>query len=186
MTQIIRQLLDFARPRPVEKLRSDLRTVAVETAGLLRPMAEKHGVQLLVADSRADAEVVADVGQIQQVITNLVVNAIHATGDGGTVTIGLADETIAQPHARERRPRHHLALWVRDTGQGMDLETQARIFDPFFTTKDVGQGTGLGLSIAYGIVRDHGGWIGVESQLGRGTTMTIYLPRSADQAELRP
>src|SRR5207248_5939409 len=179
---IIRQLLDFARPRPVEKVRSDLRTVAVETAGLLRPMAEKRGVQLLVADSDADGEAVADTGQIQQVITNLVVNAIHATGNGGAVTIGLTDEMMAPPHARERRPRPHLGLWVRDTGQGMDLATQAGIFDPFLTTKDAGEGTGLGLSIAYGIVRDHGGWIGVESQPGQGTTMTIYLPRGAEEA----
>jgi two-component system NtrC family sensor kinase len=176
MTQIIRQLLDFARPRPIEKVRVDLRSTAVETAALLRPMADKRGVQILLADDEGPGQAVADTGQIQQVLINLLVNAIQATQRGGTVTIALRDERAAPPHG-DPRPRPTLCLSVRDTGQGMDAETRARIFDPFFTTKDVGEGTGLGLSIAYGIVRDHGGWIDVDSEVGRGTCMSIHLPQ---------
>jgi two-component system NtrC family sensor kinase len=183
MIRIIRQVLDFARPRKVEKIAADLRGLADETAGLLRPMADKRGVQLLVSEGATTGVAVADVGQIRQAVTNLVVNAIHATGNGGTVTIGLSDEMATPPNAVHKAERY-LCVSVRDTGQGMDLETQARIFDPFFTTKDVGEGTGLGLSIAYGIVRDHGGWIAVDSRPGRGTTMSIYLPHGIDESAI--
>jgi signal transduction histidine kinase len=177
MTQTIRQLLDFARPRPAEKVRTDLQAMVVETVALLRPMAEKCGVQVVVSDHSGVVQAVADSGQIQQVIINLVVNAIQATARGGAVTISLRDELARRPHAAA--PQRTLCLEVRDTGQGMEPETQARIFDPFFTTKDVGEGTGLGLSIAYGIVRDHGGWIDVQSQPGRGTSMAMHLPQEA-------
>jgi signal transduction histidine kinase len=184
MTQTIRQLLDFARPRPVEKTDADLRVVASTTVSLLRPMAEKRGVQLFLAEDDTPGRAVADPAQIQQVITNLVVNAIDATGKGGTVTIGFHSSLLTPPGRQGQSPgppAPYLCVKVTDTGQGMDPETQARIFDPFFTTKDVGAGTGLGLSIAYGIVHDHGGWIEVKSQPGRGTTMTIYLPRGAQE-----
>jgi two-component system NtrC family sensor kinase len=180
MTQIIRQLLDFARPRRVEKARTDLQAMASDTAALLRPLADKRGVRIVVADSRGSGQAVADSGQIQQVIMNLLVNAIQATDRGGTVTVGLREETVRPPSAPDgTAPQPTVCLEVTDTGQGMDLETRARIFDPFFTTKDVGEGTGLGLSIAYGIVRDHGGWIDVHSQPGRGTTMALHLPQGA-------
>jgi signal transduction histidine kinase len=174
ITRIIRQLLDFARPRPVEKVRTDLHALAAQTVSLLRPMAEKQRVQLALLEPETPALVVADPGQVQQVITNLVVNSIQASENGGMVTVGFKRESAAEGSGEERPPS--LCLYVRDTGQGMDPETRARIFDPFFTTKEVGAGTGLGLSIAYGIVRDHRGWIDVESAPGRGTTISIHLP----------
>jgi signal transduction histidine kinase len=180
MTQTIRQLLDFARPRPVEKIRADLAAVRAETAAFLRPMAEKRGVQIVVTEAEGTGHAVADIGQIQQVIINLMVNAIQATDRGGTVTVGLRDELVRPPNGHGA-PRPALCLSVRDTGAGMDAETQARIFDPFFTTKDVGEGTGLGLSIAYGIVRDHGGWIRAESRPDQGTTMSMLLPQEPDE-----
>jgi signal transduction histidine kinase len=183
MTQIIRQLLDFARRRPVEKVRTDLHTMTVETAELLRPMAERRGVQIVMADGDGSGQAVADGGQIQQVIINLLVNALQASQRGGTVTVRLYDEVVTPPHGHDG-PQSTLCLSVSDTGQGMDPETQARIFDPFFTTKDVGEGTGLGLSIAYGIVRDHGGWIDVRSQPGRGTTMAMHLPQEGEGGRL--
>jgi two-component system NtrC family sensor kinase len=180
MTQIIRQLLDFARPRRVAKVRTDLQAMASEIATLLRPLADKRGVRIVVAEGRGVGQAVADSGQIQQVIMNLLVNAIQATDRGGTVTVGLREETLTLPHAHDAdQPQPTVCLEVTDTGRGMDLETRARIFDPFFTTKDVGEGTGLGLSIAYGIVRDHGGWIDVHSQPGVGTTMAMHLPQDA-------
>ncbi len=178
MTQIIRQLLDFARRRAVEKAPVDLRDLAHKTVGLLRPMADKRGLRFTVEDSDGVEIVVAEAGQIQQALTNLVVNAIHATDAGGSIVIGFRREVATPPVNHGGPPGPYLCVFVRDTGHGMAPETQARIFDPFFTTKDVGEGTGLGLSIAYGIARDHGGWIGVQSELGKGSTVSIYLAAS--------
>jgi signal transduction histidine kinase len=99
-----------------------------------------------------------------QVITNLVVNAIHATPPGGTVTIDVrATESLG-------------VVEVRDNGRGMDAATRERIFEPFFTTKDVGEGTGLGLSVVHGIVQDHGGRVEVDSTPGAGSRFSVYLP----------
>jgi two-component system NtrC family sensor kinase len=182
ITRIIRQLLDFARPRPVEKVRVDLRGLAAQTMALLRPMADKQRVTLMLVGPNQPAMAVADAGQMQQVITNLVVNAIQASGNGGVVHLGFRREVTTPPLKHGGNQGNFLCLYVEDKGHGMDAETQARIFDPFFTTKDVGAGTGLGLSIAYGMVRDHGGWIDVESQPGQGTTISIHLPLEDKQA----
>jgi two-component system NtrC family sensor kinase len=176
ITRIIRQLLDFARPRPVEKARADLRGLATQTVALLRPMADKQRVSLTLIGPDQPAMAVVDAGQMQQVITNLIVNAIQASGNGGVVNLGFRREVTTPPLKHGGTRGTFLCLYVQDEGHGMDAETQARIFDPFFTTKDVGAGTGLGLSIAYGMVRDHGGWIDVESQPGHGTTVSIHLP----------
>jgi two-component system NtrC family sensor kinase len=182
ITRIIRQLLDFARPRPVEKARIDLRALAAQTRTLLRPMADKERISLSLVGPDEPAMAVADPGQMQQVITNLIVNAIHASGNGAVVSVGFKREMTTPPlkHGGPHGP--YLCLYVEDQGHGMDAETQARIFDPFFTTKDVGAGTGLGLSIAYGIVRDHGGWIDVKSSPGQGSTISIHLPLEGSQA----
>jgi len=176
ITRIIRQLLDFARPRPVEKARADLRGLTTQTVALLRPMADKQRVSLTLLGPDQPAMAVVDSGQMQQVVTNLIVNAIQASGNGGTVNLGFRREVTTPPLKHGGSQGTFLCLYVQDQGHGMDAETQARIFDPFFTTKEVGAGTGLGLSIAYGMVRDHGGWIDVESEPGRGTTVSIHLP----------
>jgi signal transduction histidine kinase len=176
ITRIIRQLLDFARPRPVEKARIDLRAVATQTIALLRPMADKQRIALGLVGSDEPAMAVVDPGQMQQVITNLIVNAIQASGNGGKVNLGFRREVTTPPLKHGGTKGSFVCLYVEDNGHGMDEETQARIFDPFFTTKDVGAGTGLGLSIAYGMVRDHGGWIDVKSKPGAGTTISIHLP----------
>jgi signal transduction histidine kinase len=113
------------------------------------------------------------------VLTNLVVNGIQSMPRGGTVTIDVA-------RARQRPPEHvggHEAEWirvqVRDRGTGIAAEALPHIFDPFFTTKGVGEGTGLGLSVAFGIVRENGGWIQVESELGKGSCFLVFLPVGA-------
>ena len=117
--------------------------------------------------------VLADAGQIQQIIVNLVTNARQAIGnEQGTITIGVS---LADDRSRGVGGSAVL-LRVADTGCGMDAETRDRIFEPFFTTKDVGEGTGLGLSVVHGIVTDHGGWIEVDSQPGKGTEFRIFLP----------
>ena len=181
ITRIIRQLLDFARPRPVEKARIDLRAVADQTMALLRPMADKQRIALGLVGPEEPALAVVDPGQMQQVITNLIVNAIQASGNGGKVNLGFRREVTTPPLKHGGTQGSFLCLYVEDNGHGMDDETQARIFDPFFTTKDVGAGTGLGLSIAYGMVRDHGGWIDVKSKPGAGTTISIHLPVEGKQ-----
>jgi signal transduction histidine kinase len=142
---------------------------------LVATIARKANVTL-VPPADDNLRVEADEAQLHQVLTNLVVNAIQATRDGGSVDIVTRIvEQAAPPYVGEQAPRW-LATEVRDHGIGMDDATRARIFEPFFTTKEVGEGTGLGLSVTWGIVREHGGWIDVHSSPGQGSTFTVYLP----------
>jgi len=177
MTAIIRQLLDFAGRREPRPAPTDLHAIARATARLVEPIARKHNVEVAIA-SEGSALALGDPVQLEQVLSNLVVNGIHACQSGGTVEIACGTEPAssgdsAQPSARRAYLR------VTDDGHGMDDQTRARIFEPFFTTKDVGQGTGLGLSVAHGIVLENGGSITVSSQAGRGSTFSVFLPAVA-------
>jgi len=177
MTAIIRQLLDFARRTGTEHASINLFQLAQQTCELMQPLAKKAHVDLTVgADENSPVTTVGDPGQLQQVITNLISNAIQAISDGGKIMIKVHSEQIQPPAMIESDINQFACLEVTDTGTGMtDTETE-HVFEPFYTTKDVGEGTGLGLSIAYGIVREHGGWIDVASEKNQGTTFRVWLP----------
>lgn len=179
MTAIIRQLLDFARRSATRKTELDLRDVASECAKMLESIALKAGVRLAVSSNDAPVPSVVETAQLEQALANLVVNAVQATERGGSVTIEVGEEPATPPAEHGGAAGPYAFLRVIDTGTGMVQETAARVFEPFFTTKDVGVGTGLGLSVAYGIVRDHGGWIDVDSVPGRGSRFSIRLPLRA-------
>ena len=175
ITAIIRQLLDFSRRRGPSLGPADLRPIVARTVELLATLARKRGVTLAIESGDEPLAAQVDPGQIQQVLTNLVVNGLHAMGEGGCLTIWLERRRAAPPPDVEGAPGEYAAITVEDQGGGIVPEHLPRIFEPFFTTKDVGEGTGLGLSVAYGIVREHGGWIDVQSRPGQGSRFTVFL-----------
>jgi signal transduction histidine kinase len=176
MTGIIRQLLDFARANSPHKAPADLWQVVSQTVGLLRALAEKRKARLCFVPGSDPAVAEVDAAQIQQVLTNLIVNAIQAMPEGGEVNIHVRRQAARDPGSREDRQEAYFAIEVRDQGVGIAAENIQHLFEPFFTTKGVGEGTGLGLSIAYGIVQEHGGWIDVTSRPDEGSCFTVFLP----------
>ncbi len=176
ITQIIRQLLDFARKRAPERVTTDLHPMAEHAVALLAQMADERGIALTFDRGTGACVALADEGQIQQVLMNIVANALQATDRGGHVSVRCVSERVIPPADHGGPEAAFRGVCVKDDGCGMDPETASRVFEPFFTTKDVGKGTGLGLSVAYGIVREHGGFITLESQPGKGSTFTVYLP----------
>jgi signal transduction histidine kinase len=180
MTAIIRQLLDFARASAPRKAPTDLRTVVRQTIDMLDSIARKQKVELLIAADAEEAVAQIDTGQIQQVLTNLAMNAIQAMPDGGQVRFSVGHRAARPPAEGTGSPAAFYAVEVRDQGVGIPEEHLQQLFEPFFTTKEIGAGTGLGLSIAYGIVQEHGGWIDVASRVGEGSCFTVYLPQGAN------
>jgi two-component system NtrC family sensor kinase len=179
MSAIIRQLLDFARRRPLTTAPFDIVEVIGQTVEMLAPLARKREVELRFPPPEGRLPVDIDAGQIQQVITNLIMNAIQALPGQGQVTVTTGSRRATPPPDRGDGPVDCCWVRVEDQGEGIDARDLPRIFEPFFTTKDVGEGTGLGLPVAHGIVQDHGGWITVESEPGQGSAFTIHLPRRA-------
>jgi CheY-like chemotaxis protein len=152
---------------------------------LLRPLIGEN-IELITKPENNLGRTRADAGQIEQVIMNLVVNSKDAMPNGGKITIQTANVSLDDDWRREYsyiQPGPYVMLSVSDNGQGMDKETQSRIFEPFFTTKEKGKGTGLGLSTVYGIVKQSGGYVFAHSEVAKGTTFRIYLPRVEDAAE---
>ena len=176
MTRIIRQLLEFARRRGPRKERRDLVALTERVLELLRPLAQRQNVELVLDASGGSHEADLDAGQIEQVLTNLVVNAVQAMPRGGPVEVSVRRERAAPPADHGGAEGEWLAIRVHDRGEGIAPDVLPHVFEPFFTTKDVGAGTGLGLSVAYGIASDHGGWITVESVPMHGSTFVVYLP----------
>ncbi|HET7788312.1 MAG TPA: HAMP domain-containing sensor histidine kinase [Myxococcales bacterium] len=178
MTDILHQLLDFARRRPAQKLATHLASVTRQAVMLLDALARKRGVRLSLEEGR-DAEVHVDAAQMQQALANLIVNAIDAMPAGGAVTVSVGREHARAPADAGGIEADCARIDVVDRGEGIAPETLPHIFEPFFTTKKVGEGTGLGLSVAYGIVKEHKGWIQVDSAPGNGSRFSIFLPAEA-------
>jgi two-component system NtrC family sensor kinase len=177
-TQLTRSLLAFSRKQIMLLVPTDLNTLAPKhTQFLTRIIGEDVALE---NDFGAEPlMVLADAGQIEQVLMNLAANARDAMPGGGTLRIRTRTVHLDKEFYREHgygQPGSYALLTVGDTGTGIDQETLKKIFEPFFTTKGMGRGTGLGLSTVYGIVKQHGGYICVSSEPGLGTTFSIYLP----------
>ena len=181
---LTRQLLMFSRKNIMQTRPLDLR----ETVGNMTKLLDRLLGETITLKFQSPAEVPfihGDTGMIEQVVTNLAVNARDAMPGGGTLTIGIEPVTIDAAYAEMRpdaRPGYFLRLRVADTGVGMNTATLGRIFEPFFTTKEVGKGTGLGLATVYGIVKQHDGWIEVNSEPDKGATFDVFFPTNQQMA----
>ncbi|QDG54146.1 PAS domain S-box protein [Persicimonas caeni] len=185
--RLTRQLLTFSPAQIGETATVDLNAVVRGLEGLLRSVVEED-IDLEVETVDGVPPIVADPGQIEQVLMNLVVNARDAMPHGGTLCVSTELTHVSQPGRFNGTPAHlpqgdYVVLVVSDTGHGMDQATQKRIFEPFFTTKPEGKGTGLGLATVYGIVRRYHGDVVVDSELGKGATFRVYFPAAEEGDE---
>jgi len=175
---ITRQLLAIGRRQPSRPLSLSLNESVRLLSGLLRRMVPEH-VEIVTELATDVPNIVADPGQVDQVLLNLVANARDAMPDGGKLRIETFTTTSHQPgQLGPLGPGRYASLRVKDSGLGMSRETQERVFEPFFTTKSPALGTGLGLATVYGIVKQHGGHIVVESEPGQGASFLVYFPAS--------
>jgi two-component system cell cycle sensor histidine kinase/response regulator CckA len=179
---LVRQLLAFSRKQVLRPKILDLNNIVLNLDQLLRRLMNEN-IEIKTFVSKEVGPIKADPGQIEQVIMNLVVNARDALPNGGRILIETSNVDLDSTYARDHAvviPGPYVLLAVSDTGIGMTSETVGHIFEPFYTTKESGRGTGLGLSTVYGIVKQSGGYIWVYSELGKGTTFKVYLPRVTD------
>ncbi len=175
---LTQQLLFFSRKKPIEKKSDNLSKIIRELVNMLKRIIGENISVKLKLDEHIP-QVALDRGQIEQVITNLAVNASDAMQEGGLLTVKTTAVDIDEEYCKSykyAKPGKFVCMIFEDTGTGMDPETTQKLSEPFFTTKKGGKGTGLGLSLVYSIVKDHGGWINVYSEQGKGSSFKIYLP----------
>jgi signal transduction histidine kinase len=173
---IVRQLLEFSRRREPSFRSVELSLLLKKVTGLLHHKIVDKNVELDIRLAEALPSIQADPDQLQQVFINLFLNSLHALKPGGTIKIRAATVGDANRNGGIAAGDDKLVIEFADDGAGIAAEHISQIFDPFFTTKDVGEGNGLGLSVSYGIIKDHGGEIRVESRPGQFTKFTIFLP----------
>ncbi|HEY1660230.1 MAG TPA: ATP-binding protein, partial [Candidatus Sulfotelmatobacter sp.] len=184
-TALTRQLLAFSRKQLLELKVIDVNAVVKDMERLLRPLIGED-IELTTTLAPDVGCTRADAGQLEQVLMNLVVNAKDAIPNGGKICIRTASVNLDESYRPENtfiKRGPYVMISVSDNGHGMDRETQVRVFEPFFTTKEKGKGTGLGLSTVYGIIKQSGGYVFVQSEPDRGTTFTIYFPRVDEPSE---
>lgn len=191
-SDLTRQLLAFSRQQVLQPKVIDLGFVVSGMKGMLERLLGAD-IELALLTPSSVGKVHADPSQVEQIVMNLAVNARDAMPHGGKLTIEIGSVEIDAAHALEKdgvAPGSFVTLSVTDTGTGLDATTRERMFEPFFTTKETGKGTGLGLSTVYGIVKQSHGYIGVQSEPKKGTTLKVYLPRTdlvlASEAPTRP
>ena len=184
--ELTRQLLAFSRKQQAEKRIVEINELVQRQEKMLRRLIGESIELVTQLSEQAPLNTMADAGMIEQVIMNIVVNARDAMPEGGRILIRTEKKQIASGEEYKYEgghAGHFVCVAVEDTGSGIDAETMKQIFTPFFTTKPVDKGTGLGLSVAYGIVEQHGGWINVYSEPGRGTVFKIFLPEYASPGQ---
>jgi PAS domain S-box-containing protein len=185
---LVRQLLAFSRKQVLRPKILDLNAIVVNLDQLLRRLMNEN-IEMKTFVSKDVGAIKADPGQVEQVIMNLVVNARDALPNGGRILIETSNVDLDSSYTLDHtvvRPGPYVLLAVTDTGIGMTADTVAHIFEPFYTTKESGRGTGLGLSTVYGVVKQSGGYVWVYSELGKGTTFKVYLPRVKDAVQVSP
>jgi CheY-like chemotaxis protein len=180
--RLTQQLLAFARRQPLAPQPTSVARLVADMAELLRnALGERVELEVAIADEAWNARI--DPGQLENAILNLALNARDAMPDGGTVRVEVSNATLDRRYAAlhsEVTPGPYVLVAVSDTGTGMPADVIAQAFDPFFTTKNEGRGTGLGLSMVYGFVRQSSGHIRIDSAIGQGTSVKLYLPRTVD------
>jgi signal transduction histidine kinase len=164
ITKVMNQLLSFARRKAPQRIPLDLRKVIEDGMEMFQERLARNQIRIKMEMAEPCPMVLADADQMSQVLLNLVMNALHAMPEGGTLRVGLELE------------RPMVKLTIVDTGHGIPSEAIGNIYDPFFTTKEFGKGTGLGLTVVKGIIEEHQGSIVVESEEGKGTRFTVLLP----------
>lgn len=178
---LVRRLLDFARAREMRQEQGDVLAILRDVLELLEVRFEQQGIRALLPSSSVVRHIRVDADQLREVFLNIFTNAVDAMPSGGTIAVAI--DPVDRPSPGD--PLHirpMIRIRVRDDGIGILPENVSRVFDPFFTTKEVGRGTGLGLSVAYGIVREHGGWLEIESTPDQGSCLSVTLPIGNDRS----
>ncbi len=182
ITRIVQQLLSFSRPKPLQVEPVQLIPLLQGILSFLEYHIQGQDIKATLDCEQNLPEILADRDQIQQVFFNIILNAIQAMDQGGSLTIRVS-QTIVREKRVDPVKDQYLKIEVADTGSGIPQDKLSKVFDPFFSTKEVGKGSGLGLTVSYELVKRHGGWIDVKSRVGEGSVFTVYLPLRSLQAK---